>query len=176
MCTNKHISYFFLNISIIHVIFCNCMSQIFKVFNICQLFSIYTQRRKAQWHHFRPITRQKKSYKLFLSVCIAIEVMLSMLGVHVFVRKTVPIYLLSCRPRTIEEHWTSWKRESLLSTWNFFWGKCTEKILRERREDTESGVAKYPLFYGSSRMSSPISRLPERSHLGDKISHISLGP
>jgi len=33
-------------------------------------------------------------------------------------------------------------------------------------------VARYPVFYGSSRISAPISRLPERSYPGDDISRI----
>ena len=48
------IGYFSLYISISHVIICDYMSQIFKAFNICQLYS----NRKAHWHHFRPITRR----------------------------------------------------------------------------------------------------------------------
>ena len=35
-----------------------------------------------------------------------------------------------------------------------------------------SRVARYPVFYGSSRISAPISRLPERSYPGDEISRI----
>ena len=35
-------------------------------------------------------------------------------------------------------------------------------------------VARYPVFQGSSRISAPISRLPERSYPGDEISRISI--
>jgi len=35
-------------------------------------------------------------------------------------------------------------------------------------------VARYPVFQGSSRISAPISRLPERSYPADEISRISL--
>jgi len=34
----------------------------------------------------------------------------------------------------------------------------------------EDRVARYTVFYGSSRISAHISRLPERSHPGDEIS------
>ena len=33
-------------------------------------------------------------------------------------------------------------------------------------------AARYPVFYGSSRISAPISRLPERTYPGDEISRI----
>jgi len=35
-------------------------------------------------------------------------------------------------------------------------------------------VARYPVFQGSSRISAPISRLPDRSYPGDEISRISI--
>jgi len=38
-------------------------------------------------------------------------------------------------------------------------------ILRQLKPKTR--VARYPVFYGSSRISAPISRLPERSYPGD---------
>jgi len=39
---------------------------------------------------------------------------------------------------------------------------------------TPDRVARYHVFQASSRISAPISRLPERSYPGDEISHISI--
>ena len=55
-------------------------------------------------------------------------------------------------------------RNSDTSTWVF--PPYTRLLVRR--------VARYPVFQGSSRISAPISRLPERSYAGDEISRISI--
>jgi len=50
---------------------------------------------------------------------------------------------------------------------NSCWASASEWVTKVR-------VARYPVFQGSSRISAPISRLPERSYPGDEISRISI--
>jgi len=43
---------------------------------------------------------------------------------------------------------------------------------KQKQKERQTRVARYPVFYRSSRISAPISRLPERSYLAVEISHI----
>jgi len=64
------------------------------------------------------------------------------------------------------------------SMWSMrcFVGPVREGAWRARRARACNGcrVARYPVFYRSSRISAPICRLPERSYPGDEISCISI--
>ena len=68
----------------------------------------------------------------------------------------------------------------ILYLWSCLWIYTTElsyglcRSVWQHIRTVWTRVARYPVFQGSSHISAPISRLPERSYPGDEISRISI--